>query len=346
MYQRSIISRNIEGGDMPRCRPPAFFLYAASALCASALAAPREAHAGEQYPSKAIRLIVPYPPGGPTDLMARAINDRLGERLGQPVIVDNRGGGATIIGAELAARAPADGYTLLLGTTTLLVVNPVLNKNLPYRVERDFAPVTMLGDQAYLLAVPVTQAFKTVGDLVAHAKSYPGKLSFGSAGIGSAAHFAGEMLKHAARIDIVHIPYKGTAPAIADLVGGHIHLMFGGVSAMQPLVGAGKLHALAVSTAKRSSALPNIPTISESGIPDFEISSWNAILVPRGTPDRVIDRLNAEIRRVMDHPDVRQRLRHQGIDISVGSTAELSRYIEAERSRFSKLIAAIGPLPQ
>jgi tripartite-type tricarboxylate transporter receptor subunit TctC len=334
------------GGSLPRCRPSVVVLYAASALCAGALAVAPASHAAEPYPSKAIRLIVPYPAGGPTDLMARAINERLGERLGQTVVVDNRGGGATIIGAELAARAPADGYTLLLGTTTLLVVNPVLNKNLPYRVERDYAPVSMLGDQPYLLAMPAGQAFRTMGEMVAHAKSHPGKLSFGSAGIGSAAHFAGEMLKHAARIDIVHIPYKGTAPAIADLVGGHIHLMFGGVSAMQPLVGAGKLQALAVSTAKRSSALPNIPTIAESGIPDFEISSWNAILVPRGTPAAAVDRLNAEIRRVMDHPDVRQRLRHQGIDISVGSPAELSRYIEAERSRFSKLIAAIGPLPQ
>lgn len=346
MREQAIGNRNRADGEGPWCRLAAPWLLAAAALCAGAMAAAPVAQAAEQYPGKALRLIVPYPPGGPTDLMARAINDRLGERLGQPVIVDNRGGGATIIGAELAARAPADGYTLLLGTTTLLVVNPVLNKNLPYRVERDFAPVTMLGDQAYLLAVPLTQTFKTVGDLVAHAKSHPGRLSFGSAGIGSAAHFAGEMLKHAARIDIVHIPYKGTAPAIADLVGGHIHLMFGGVSAMQPLVGAGKLQALAVSTARRSSALPTVPTISESGIPDFEVSSWNAILVPRGTPDGAIGRLNAEIRRVMDHPDVRQRLRHQGIDISVGSPAELSRYIEAERSRFSKLIAAIGPLPQ
>jgi len=339
----AIGSRHPEDDKMHRPGTLAFFYAAASALCASAFTAAGGAIAAESYPGKPIRLIVPYPAGGPTDLMARAINERLGERLGQPIVVDNRGGGATIIGAELAARAPADGYTLLLGTTTLLVVNPVLNKNLPYRVDRDYAPVSMLGDQAYLLAAPVGQAFKTVGELVAYAKSYPGKLSYGSAGIGSAAHFAGEMLKHAARIDVVHIPYKGTAPAIADLVGGHIHLMFGGVSAMQSLVGAGKLHALAVSTAKRSSALPNIPTIAESGIPDFEISSWNAILVPRSTPERAIDRLNAEIRRVMDNPDVRQRLRQQGIDISVGSPAELSQYIEAERLRFSRLIAAIGP---
>jgi tripartite-type tricarboxylate transporter receptor subunit TctC len=343
VYVRTIGSRHPEDDKMHRPGTLAFFYAAALALCAGAFTAAGGAIAAEQYPGKPIRLIVPYPAGGPTDLMARAINERLGERLGQPIVVDNRGGGATIIGAELAARAPADGYTLLLGTTTLLVVNPVLNKNLPYRVDRDYAPVSMLGDQAYLLAAPVGQAFKTVGELVAYARSYPGKLSYGSAGIGSAAHFAGEMLKHAARIDIVHIPYKGTAPAIADLVGGHIHLMFGGVSAMQTLVGAGKLHALAVSTAKRSSALPNIPTIAESGIPDFEISSWNAILVPRGTPERAIDRLNAEIRRVMDNPDVRQRLRQQGIDISVGSPAELSKYIEAERLRFSRLIAAIGP---
>jgi len=313
-----------------------------AALAASIFSGTGGAAEPSAYPNKPIRLIVPYPAGGPTDLMARTINERLGERMGQPVIVDNRGGGATVIGAELAARAPADGHTLLLGTTTLLVMNPVLNKNLPYQVDRDFAPVSMLGDQPYLLAVPVSQPYKTVPELVAYAKANPGKLSFGSAGAGSAAHFAGEMFKHAARIDIVHIPYKGTGPAIADLIGGHIHLMFGGVSAMQPLL-QGKLRALAVSTAKRSSVLPSIPTVAESGIPGFEISSWNAILVPRGTFGRVIDRLNAEILRVMDHPEVRQRLQQQGIEATAGTPAELSKYIGAETARFSKLIAVIGP---
>jgi tripartite-type tricarboxylate transporter receptor subunit TctC len=183
------------------------------------------------YPTKPVRLIVPYPPGGPTDLVARAINDRLAERLGQPVIIDNRGGAATIIGAEMAAHSPADGYTLLLATVTLLAVNPALNSKLPYDPELDFAPITMLADQPYLLAVAALLPVASVSQLIAHAKAQTGKLTFGSAGVGSGAHLAGEMLKTMAGIDIVHVPYKGTAPAITDLAGGHVSLMFGGVSA-------------------------------------------------------------------------------------------------------------------
>jgi tripartite-type tricarboxylate transporter receptor subunit TctC len=278
----------------------------------------------QNYPTRPIRLIVPYPPGGPTDLIARIINERLAERLGQPVVVDNRGGAATAIGAEIAARSPADGYTLLLATVTLLVVNPVLNSKLPYQTERDFDPVSMLADQPYLLAVTSSLPVTSVSQLVAYAKTYPGKLSFGSAGIGSGAHFAGEMFKNMAGIDIVHVPYRGTAPAITDLVGGHVALMFGGVSAMLPPASSGKLRALAVSTARRSAGVPDIPTVVETGIAGFEISSWNSLVTPRGTPRQVVNQLNTVIAAILNQPEVRERLKQQGIDASPGTPGQLA----------------------
>ena len=270
--------------------------YIASSIAALMMALFAVGQAAEpEYPSKPVRLIVPYPAGGPTDLVARAINDRLSDRLGHPIVIDNRGGAATIIGAEMAARAAPDGYTLLLATVTLLAVNPALNIKLPYDPERDYAPISMVADQPYLLAVASTLPVNSTSQFVALAKSQPGKLTFGSAGMGSGAHLAGEMLRTITGIDIVHVPYKGTAPAITDLAGGHVSLLFGGVSALLPLVSAGKVRALAVSTAKRSRGVPHIPTVAESGIAGFEISSWNSLVAPRGTPKQIVDRLNAEI---------------------------------------------------
>ena len=298
--------------------------------------------AQQDYPTKPIRLVVPYPPGGPTDLIARIVNDLLAERLRQPVIIDNRGGGATVIGSEIVARSPADGYTLLLATTTLLVVNPALNSKLPYDPERDFAPVSMLADQPYLLAVTASLPVVSVQQLVSHAKAHPGKRSFGSAGTGSAAYFAGEMFKSMAKVDIVHIPYKGTGPAITDLAGGHVALMFGGVSALLPLAQAGRLRALAVSTAKRSAGLPDIPTVAESGITGYEISSWSALVAPRGTPRFILERLNAEVNALLNRPEVRERFRQQGIDPEPGGPAQLTARIKSERARFAKLVAIIG----
>ncbi|MES2563049.1 MAG: tripartite tricarboxylate transporter substrate-binding protein, partial [Pseudomonadota bacterium] len=210
---------------------------------------------------------VPYPPGGPNDIIARTINDRLGKRLGQQVVVDNRAGAATVIGAEIAARSPPDGHTLFLATITTLAVNPALKTKLPYHPERDFAPVSMLAAQPYLLVVHPGIPATSVSQLVAHAKAQPGKLSFASAGIGAGAHLAAELLKHMARIDVVHVPYKGSAPAMTDVMGGQCAYMFAGISAAQPHAASGKLRALAVSTAKRSPSVPDIPTIAEAGFP-------------------------------------------------------------------------------
>jgi tripartite-type tricarboxylate transporter receptor subunit TctC len=309
-------------------------------VAVSLLAFPAPAQQG--YPSRPVRLIVPYPPGGPTDLIGRVVAELLTKRLGQQVIVDNRGGAATVIGAEIAARAPADGYTLLLATVTTLAVTPSLRRKLPYDPERDFAPVTMLAAQPYLLAANPSLPAPSVKQLVAYARANPGKLSFASAGVGAGAHLAGEMFKHMAAIDVLHVPYKGTGPAITDLIGGQVAYMFGGISAINPHARTGKLRVLAVSTAQRSPALPDVPTVAEGGIAGFGTSTWNSLVVPRGTPKAVVARLNTETVSALNQPEVRDRLRTQGIDTEPGTPAQLAAQIKSERARFQQLIKTIG----
>jgi tripartite-type tricarboxylate transporter receptor subunit TctC len=311
-------------------------------LLAGYCAAAQPAAAPDRYPSKPIRLIVPYPPGGPTDLIARAVNEPLAQRLGQQVVIDNRGGATTVIGAELAAHAPADGYTLLVATISTLAVNPALQKKLPYDPERDFAAVSMLAAQPYLLATTIALPVTSVSQLIAYAKANPGKLSFASAGVGAGAHLAGELFKYMARIDVVHVPYKGTGPAVTDLIGGHVAYQFAGVSVLMPFAASGKLRALAISTAKRSAIAPEIPTIAESGLAGFATSSWNSLVAPQGAPRQVIERLNTETVAVLNQPEIRERLRQQGVDADPGTPAQLAAHIKAERERFARLIAAIG----
>ena len=315
---------------------------AAALVLSGYCAAAQPAAAPDRYPSKPIRLIVPYPPGGPTDLIARAVNEPLAQRLGQQVVIDNRGGATTVIGAELAARAPADGYTLLVATISTLAVNPALQKKLPYDPERDFAAVSMLAAQPYLLATTASLPVTSVSQLIAYAKANPGKLSFASAGVGAGAHLAAELFKYMAKIDVVHVPYKGTGPAITDLIGGHVAYQFGGVSVLMPFVGSGKLRALALSTAKRSAIAPDIPTVAESGLAGYAMSSWNSLVAPHGAPRQIIERLNAETVAVLNQPEIRERLRLQGVDADPGTPAQLAAHIKAERERFARLIAAIG----
>jgi tripartite-type tricarboxylate transporter receptor subunit TctC len=303
------------------------------------------ASAQQAYPTRPIRLIVPYPPGGPTDIIGRTINDRLGKRLGQQVVVDNRAGAATVIGADIAAHSPADGYTLLLATITTLAVNPALKAKLPYQPERDFAPVSMLAAQPYLLVVHPGVPANSVSQLIAYAKTQPGKLSFASAGIGAGAHLAAELFKHMAQIDVVHIPYKGSSPAMTDVIGGRCAYMFAGISAAQPHTLSGKLRALAVSTAKRSAALPEIPSIAESGLPGYHMNTWNSLVVPRGTSATIIQRLNTEVVAILNEPEVKERLKQQGIDPDPGTPAQLAAHIKSEVARFDSLIKTIGLKP-
>lgn len=309
---------------------------------AAALLFATSSFAQQNYPNRPIRLIVPYPPGGPTDLMGRLTSEVLAKRLAQNIVVDNRGGAATAIGAEMAARSPADGYTLMVSSETTYAVNPALRRNLPYHPERDFAPVSLLTTQPYVLAVTPSLPANSVSQLVAHAKANPGKLSYGSAGTGGGAHLAGEMFKQAAGIDIVHVPYKGNGPAIIDLIGGQIALMIGSISSLYPHATAKKLRLLAVASAKRSAAAPEIPTFAEGGIAGYRVSGWNALVAPRGTPQDVVKRLNTEIVAGFNQPDVLERLRKQSIDPATGTPPQLAAHIKAELARYDKLIKAVG----
>jgi tripartite-type tricarboxylate transporter receptor subunit TctC len=311
------------------------FLAAAGSLAASSFAQ-------QDYPNRPVRMIVPYPPGGPTDIMGRLTSDVLTKRLGQNVVVDNRGGAATAIGAELAARSPADGYTVLVSSETTFAVTPALKSNLPYHPERDFAPVSQLTTQPYVLAVTPALPVNSVSQLVAHAKANPGKLTYGSAGTGGANHLAGEMFKHEAGIDILHVPYKGNGPAIVDLIGGQISLMLGSISSLYPHAAAKQLRLLAVASAKRSTAAPEIPTFAESGMPGYQVSGWNCLVVPKGTPQQVIKRLNAEIAAGFNQPDVADWLKKQSIEPVAGTPEQLAAHIKSELARYSKLIKAVG----
>jgi tripartite-type tricarboxylate transporter receptor subunit TctC len=300
------------------------------------------AHAQHDYPSRPLRVIVPYPPGGPTDIIGRLTSDVLSRRLAQNVVVDNRGGAATAIGAEMAARAPADGYTLLLSSETTFAVTPALISKLPYHPERDFAPVSLLTTQPYVVAVTQALPVTSVAQLIAHAKANAGKLTYGSAGTGSANHLAGEMFKHAAGIDMVHVPYKGNGPAIVDLMGGQISAMLGSISSLYPHGAAKKLKVLAVASVKRAVAAPELPTVAESGLAGFQVNGWNCIVAPRATPARVIARLNAEVVAGFNQADVVERLRKQSIDPAAGTPEQLAAHMRSEIVRYDRLIKAVG----
>ena len=295
----------------------------------------------QTYPVRPIRLIVPYPAAGPNDMLARSFNDPLGKRLGQSVVIDNRGGAATVIGAEIAANAAPDGYTLLLATVTTLAVAPALSARLPYKPE-EFVAISMLAAQPYALALHPSVPATTIPQLVAHAKANPGKLSFASAGVGTSAHLAGEMFKQMAGVNVVHVPYKGGGPALNDLLAGQVAYMFGGISGLAPHAQTGKVRILGVSSAKRSASAPEIPTVAEGGLPGYSTNTWNSLVAPRGTPAAIATRLNAEVNVVMNQPDVKDRLKRQGIDPDPGTPAQLQAHIKSEIARFNALIKLIG----
>lgn len=296
----------------------------------------------QPYPARPIRLIVPYPAAGPNDMLARSINEPLGRRLGQQIIIDNRGGAATVIGAEIAASSAPDGYTLLLATVTTLAVAPALATKRPFDPERDFVPISMLGGQPYLLGLHPGVPATTIQQLIAYAKANPGKLSFASAGVGTSAHLAGEMFKYMADINVVHVPYKGGGPALNDLIAGQVAYMFGGVFGTIPHRQSGKIRVLGITSAKRSHAVPDVPTIAESGLTGYATSTWNSLVAPRGTPKTIVDKLNAEVNAVLSQPEVKERFAKQGIDVEGGTPAQLQAHVKSEIARYNNLIKSIG----
>jgi tripartite-type tricarboxylate transporter receptor subunit TctC len=296
-----------------------------------------QAQTAQTYPSKPIRWIVPFPPGGSTDLLARVVGQKLTESWGQPVIIENRGGAGGTLGAGEAAKAPADGYTLLMGAVHHTIATSVYRK-LSYDFEKDFAPVTVVANVANVLVVNPAVPANTTKELIAYAKANPGKLSYGSAGIGTAHHLIGEKFNLLAGVNIVHVPYKGSAPAIADLIGGQVQLMYDTVASALPHIKAGKLRPLAVATPTRAPALPEVPTIAESALPGFEVTSWFGALVPVKTPRDIVVKLNAEMVKILAMPDVKKRLFEAGAD-PVGNTPEqMAAQIKRETEEFGKIV--------
>jgi tripartite-type tricarboxylate transporter receptor subunit TctC len=299
------------------------------------------AHAQGGYPTRPVRIIVPFAPGGGTDIIARIMAPRLAESLGQQVIVDNRPGGGTLIGAELAARAAPDGYTLFMGLNGTMAINPSLHRKLPYDPVKDFAPVTLVAIGPNVLVVHPSLPVKTVAELIMLARKHPNKLSYASSGIGGAPHLAGEMLKSMAGIELVHIPYKGAAPATTDLLAGHVQVMFAGLGPALPHVKSGRLRALAVAGARRTPALPETPTIAEH-LKGFEASSWFAVFVPAGTPKDTVARLHTDIVSVMARQDLQQPLLSQGYEPVTGTPVELAQLVREDTARWARVIREAG----
>jgi tripartite-type tricarboxylate transporter receptor subunit TctC len=291
----------------------------------------------QAYPGKPIRWIVPFPPGGSTDLLARVVGQKLTESWGQQVIVENRGGAGGTLGAAEAARAPADGYTLLMGAIHHTIATSVYPK-LPYDFQRDFAPITVVAIVPNVLVVNPAVPAKSTKELIAYAKANPGKLTYGSAGMGTAHHLIGEVFNLRAGTEIVHVPYKGSAPAVADLIGGQVSIMYDTVASCLPHVKSGKLRPLAVATAKRSSALPDVPTIAESALPGFEVTTWFGALAPAKTPPEIVARLNAEMVKILGMPDVTKRLLEAGAEPVGNTPAQMAAQIKRETEEFGKIV--------
>lgn len=294
------------------------------------------------FPQRPMRMVVPYPPGGSTDIVGRIVAAKLAESFGQQVIVDNRAGAGGNVGTDVVAKASSDGHTMLMSSVTTLAIGVSFYSKLPYDVNRDLAPVALVGSVPFVLLVNSALPAKSVRDLIALAKAKPGQLNFGSAGTGTSAHFASELFKSLAAIDIVHVPYKGNAPAIADLIGGHIQMMFDFLPSAMPHIKSGKVRALAISPTKRASTLPEVPTVSESGVPAYDMLSYFGVLVPNRTPAPVVTRLNAEINRMASMSDVRESYARQGIDSTAQTPAQFATYLQSEIARWAKIVKQTG----
>jgi tripartite-type tricarboxylate transporter receptor subunit TctC len=312
---------------------------AASAMLAALAggAAADAAAAAVGFPVKPLRMIIPYPPGGNTDAVGRPVASKLSEVLGQQVLIDNRGGAGGTLGTHVAAQATPDGYTMLMGTSASMSINPALQPKLPYDPIRDFAAVTMLVINPQILVVHPTAPFKSVKELIAHARSSPGKLNFASPGIGSPNHVGMELFQSMAGIDMVHVAYRGGGPATADLVAGQVQLMFSSMPAMMPHVRSGKLRALAVGSGTRSPAAPEVPTVAEAGVPGFEYLTWYGIFLPANSPRQTIDLLNRSFGTALADPELSKMLVRVGSEPSHGTPAELARFMKAEGDRWRTL---------
>lgn len=295
----------------------------------------------QNYPTRSVRIIVPYAAGGNTDITARAVGLKLADVFGQQVIVDNRPGGATNIGSELAAKAAPDGYTIFMGGASN-AINMSMYARPPYDTLRDFAPVSLCVKGANVLSTHPSLPAKNLKELIALAKSSPGKLNFASSGLGSSNQMAGELLKLMAGINIVHVPYKGNAPALTDTVAGHVEMIFSGVPALVPHIKSGRLRAIAIGSLQRFSALPEVPTFDESGLKGYEATTWFGLMAPVKTPKDVVNRLNAEVDKILKSADIQTRFKNDGLEPIGGSPADFDNFIRAEIAKYAKVIKAAG----
>ena len=311
-------------------------------LLGLALAIPAGVALGQDYPTRPIRIVVPFPAGGSNDIIARIVAQKLGEGIGQNVIVENRGGAGGNIGAEAVANSEADGYTLLLTAPPPLTINAALYKQLKFDAATAFAPVALIATVPMVLAVHPSLGVNNVGELIALAKAKPGTINFGSSGNGSTNHLAGELLKSMTGISIVHVPYKGAAPAMNDLIAGQIPMMFDNIPAVLPQVQGKAVNAIAVAGAKRASALPDVPTVAEQGVPGFEASAWFGLVAPAKTPQRVLEQLQAKVEAVLRLPDVQKRFADLGAEPGAISGAAFGKFLEEETTKWSAIVRASG----
>jgi len=298
------------------------------------------------YPAKPIRIIVPFPPGGIADLFARVIGQKFGEAWGQPGVVENRPGAGGNIGAELVAKSPADGYTLVTGSIGTHAVNVSIFSKLAYDPIRDFAPVALIMEAEGLLVLHPSVPVKSVKELIALAKARPGQIAYASAGHGTASHLAGELFKSLAKVDMVHVPYKGNVPALTDLIAGQTSLLFATMPTALPHVQSGRLKALAVASIARSPAAPQLPTIAESALPGYAVTNWIGFFAPAGTPREVVTKLNAEVVRVMQAPDIQKRLATEGAKFSPWTPDQFAAFVKAEISKWAKVVKEVGIKPE
>ena len=312
----------------------------------AALAASFAPAQAQNYPTRPITLVIPFAPGGSTTIVGRGIAEKMSELLGEKIIIDNRPGAGGTVGTRAVAKGEPDGYTLLLGYTGTLAIGPSLYKNVGYDPRKDFAPVGMIGNAPNSLVVNPDFPAKTLAELIAYAKASPGKLNFGSAGAGTASHITGEYFARAAGITLVHIPYKGTGPALTDLLGGHIPIAFAPIPASHSNVAAGKLRALAVTSPGRSGLLPDVPTIAESGFPGFDASLYYGLAAPAGTPRAVIDKLNKALREALASEEVKRQLGNDGTDITPGSPEDYAALIDRDEKKWAQLVKASGVEPE
>ena len=326
--------------DASTSRRRAPFICMAAALAMQAVPAVVLAQAA--WPTKPIRVVVPFPAGGPVDSTMRALGAKLSATLGQTIVIDNKGGAAGILGADAVAKAPPDGYTMLFSSAGALSIVPNLSSNMPYNAQKDLQPVTQALKVPTVLVVSASSKFNTLPELIAHAKANPGKMNYASAGSGTTTHLEVELLKREAKIDMTHVPYRGAAPAITDILGGQVELMMADVPVVMPFIKGGKLKALAVTSVKRVPVLPQVPTTAELGLPKVEVYDWYGMLAPAGTPPAIVGRMHDAVAQALRSPDLKKTFAEQGVDVVASRPEEFGPFIFAETARWGALAKSVG----